>query len=403
MGTNKLTDAQVRAAKPKATLYKLTDGNSMYLAVLPSGSKVWRMKYRRKDTDGFKTKETIYTIGPYPEYSLAEARAKREAIRKSLHENLDPHVERKKAEAQATISTANTFGAVGQEWLDVQTFSSGHRAATLIRLEQDLSDLAALPIADVGAEVILATLRKIEARPAYETRDKCRRLIGQVLDYAIATGKRKDPANPADSIRRALKKAPKEQSQPTVAASEMPKFFKAIRATSGESTPRLCLYWCALTACRSVEGRLATWGEIDGDWWRVPADRMKMRRGHAVPLSAQAKLVLKLAAKERTGNRPEDLLFPGYSSSGLLSENAMLALIRRAGYLKKQTTHGFRAAFSTWANEQGYPTNHIEACLAHTKGGTEGAYNRATYDKQRAPLMQKWADQLAEWGLDVRK
>ena len=181
----------------------------------------------------------------------------------------------------------------------------------------------------------------------------------------------------------------------------MPALLKTIAAVPAELNTRLAFYWLLLTASRTGEMRFATWDEIeDGKLWRVPAERMKMQRPHVVPLSRQAQAVLKRAQDIRTGPGGEALLFPGFTRHGALSENALLALLARAGYFGRQTGHGFRASFSTWAHEvHEADPDVIEACLAHVKEGVRGIYNRASYLSKRSVLLQAWADQCTAWGM----
>src|SRR4029434_2292006 len=171
--------------------------------------------------------------------------------------------------------------------------------------------------------------------------------------------------------------------------------FKAVAAVPSEVNTKLALYWLILTAARTVEMRFATWGEIEGGKaWRVPATRMKMRREHLVPLSRQCQQILERAAELRTGPESSALLFPGFTRHGALSENAVLALLARAGFYGRQTGHGFRASFSTWAHEVAEADpDVIETCLAHRRGDVRAAYNRASYLSRRLELLQAWADQ----------
>ena len=180
----------------------------------------------------------------------------------------------------------------------------------------------------------------------------------------------------------------------------MPELFKALQAVPAELNTKLAFYWLLLTAARTGEMRFARWGEVRGEKWRIPAERMKMKLEHVVPLSDQSLAILTKAQPLRTGPEAEALLFPGFTRHGALSENALLALLARAGYFGRQTGHGFRASFSTWAHEVAEADpDVIEACLAHVKEGVRGVYNRATYLNKRAELLQAWADQCTAWGM----
>ena len=392
IGVERLTDAEIRNADPGKNVRKLSDGRGLYLAVMPTGGKLWRMKYR------LGGKERTYSIGQYPEVSLADARRECGTARDWLREGKDPVTARKVQRAGALAEQATTFRAIAEEWLPRQPFSASHRGHQLALLENDLyPDLGRLPIADITPAIVLETLRKVERRGALETCAKCRRLVSQIFRYAVQTSRA--TSDPAALLAGAVK-TPDTKHRATVEARDMPALFKAIAEVPAEANTKLAFYWLVLTAARTVEMRFATWGEIDGNLWRVPAERMKMRRPHVVPLSIQAQQVLARARDIRTGPEDSALLFPGFTRHGALSENALLALLARAGFYGRQTSHGFRAAFSTWAHEVHEADPDVtEACLAHVSGSVRAIYNRATYLSKRTALLQAWADQLTTWGL----
>jgi integrase len=393
IGVDRLRDGDCRNARadPKK-IQKLSDGHGMYLAVMPNGSKLWRMKYRHGG------KERVFSIGAYPEITLAKARADRDDARATLREGKDPTIDRRVNKAAARAVQGVTFRIVAEEWLARQRFSAGHMESTRVRLDQDLlPHLGDLPVREITPAIALETLRRIERRGALETAAKCRRLGGQVFRYAIQTARA--DADPFAPLKGALR-TPDVQNRATIPLEEMPDFLKAIAAVPAELTTRNAFLFTLLTCARTSEARLATWAEMRGERWYCPADRMKSRREHVVPLSRQALQVLERAQEVRTGPEPSALVFPGFTRHGALSENALLALLARAGYFGRQTTHGFRASFSTWAHEElEADPDHIEACLAHVVPGVRGDYNRASYLKQRAPILQAWADQLTKWGM----
>ncbi|MEO8754710.1 MAG: integrase arm-type DNA-binding domain-containing protein [Casimicrobiaceae bacterium] len=391
---DRLSDLQCKAAKPDDTIRKLTDGRGMYLAVMPNGSKLWRLKYRHGG------KERIYSIGAFPEIGVAAARAERDRARGILKEGKDPTIDRRVARTAAAAVDGVTFRIVAEEWLERQRFSAGHLEATRVRLDQDLlPHLGDLPVREITPAIALETLRRIERRGALETAAKCRRLASQVFRFAIQTARA--DVDPVAPLRGALRTSD-TRNRATIPLDEMPDLLKAIAAVPSELTTRACFLFTLLTCARTVEARFATWAEIRGNRWYCPAERMKSRREHVVPLSTQTLAVIERARELRTEPEPSALLFPGFTRSGSLSENALLALLARAGYFGRQTTHGFRASFSTWAHEalEADP-DHIEACLAHVVPGVRGDYNRASYLKQRAPILQAWADQLTEWGMVI--
>lgn len=398
LGADRLTDRACKAARSDDKPYKLSDGKGMYLLVQPSGAKLWRLKYRR---DGA---ERTYAIGVYDETGLAQARAERDRARAWLREGKDPVLERRLARVGEAAKRENSFEALAREFIRAQTkdWSSSHRASVEHRLGTELlPDLGRLPIAAITPPIALATLKKIEARGALETASKSRILGSQICRHAIVTGRLQ--ADPFAHLSGAMMtRAPVNRA--TVPLADMPALFEALAKVPAELNTKLAFYWLTLTATRTGETRFATWREIDGDGalWRVPAERMKMRDPHVVPLSTAAQRILELARPLRRGTDAAALLFPGFTRHGHLSENALLALLARAGFFGRQTAHGLRASFSTWAHEEAEADpDVVEACLAHVRGDVRAIYNRATYISRRRALLQKWADKCTSWGMQL--
>lgn len=392
-GSDRLSDATCKAARTDAKLRKLHDGKGLYLALMPTGAKLWRLKYRRAG------KESVYSIGDYKEVSLAEARVERDRAREWLRQGKDPVAERRVVKAAVGTEQENTFAAVAKEWLAKQTYGARHRAAQQKRLDDDLIPvIGAIPVGVVTPTQVLDVLRRFESRGTLEMGAKCRRMASQIFRYAVQTARA--TSDPAALLAGAIK-TPDVKHRATVPLKEMSALLKAIAAVPAELNTKLAFYWLLLTAARTGEMRFAVWGEIEaGKLWRISAERMKMSREHVVPLSTQAQAVLKRARELRTGPDEAALLFPGFTRHGALSENALLALLARAGYFGRQTTHGFRAAFSTWAHEvHEADPDVIEACLAHGKEGVRGVYNRASYLSRRLELLQAWAAQCTAWGM----
>lgn len=404
-GKDRLTDADCRAAKPVALIrgkrykapYKLSDGQGMYLLVQPHGARLWRLKYRH---DG---KERLYAMGAYPEISLADARAERDRARAWLREGKDPTIERRTAKALGAAAQASTFRAMADEWLGKMApkWSDAHASAQRSRLNNEvLPYMGDVPLADVKPALILETLRRTEARGAHEVAAKCRVMISQIFRYAVQTSRAE--SDPAQLLAGALVR-PAPQHRATIPLEEMPRMFEAVAAVPAETVTKAAFYWTILTAARTSEMRFATWAEIEqGKLWRIPAARMKMDREHLVPLSRQAREILDIAKPLRTSKAADALIFPGFTRHGALSENALLALLARAGYFGRQTTHGFRASFSTWAHEVAEADpDVVEACLAHVRGDVRAVYNRAQYLSRRLELLQRWADQCSAWGMKL--
>ena len=394
-------DARYRNAEAKDKPYKLADSDGMYLLVTPNGAKYWRLKYRHGGKEG------VFAIGVYPEVTLAEAREQRDRARAWLREGKDPTIERRVVKAAATAEQALTFKVLAEEWYEQVSpgWSEAHRGAQRSRLDNELlPHLGAVPLKDIKPVLVLETLRRIEARGAHEVAAKCRIVISQVFRYAVITSRA--DADPAAMLKGALKARPPVKHRATVPHEGMGDLFTALQDVPAEDITKLALFWLILTAARTGEMRFATWSEIEPakKLWRIPGPRMKMDREHIVPLSTQALQVLERVAPMRTSKEPDALIFPGFTrvGHGGLSENALLALLARAGYFGRQTAHGFRASFSTWAHEvDEADPDVVEACLAHVRGDIRAVYNRATYLSRRRELLQRWADQCSAWGMKL--
>lgn len=385
-----LTDTAIRQAKPAEKPIRMSDAKGLYLEVAPSGGKWWRFKYR------FAGKEKRLSLGVYPEVSLKEARSKRDDARKQLAEHIDPGEARKLEKLLKIDRAANSFEAVAREWYQkqVHTWVEHHADDVLRRLEANLfPDLGPRPIAEVEAPELLASLRKIEQRGAYDLAHRVLQVSGQVFRYGIASGRcQRDIA--AD-LRGALTPH-KAKHQAAVKQEDLPDLLRAIDGYDaiGDRQTRLALQLLALTFVRTNELIGALWEEIDAGagLWVIPAARMKMRTEHVVPLSTQA---LALFAELKAICGGSRFVFPGRNRDKPISNNTMLFALYRLGYKGKMTGHGFRAVASTTLNEQGYNRDVIERQLAHCeRDEVRGAYNRAEYLPARRKMMQEWADFL---------
>jgi integrase len=391
MAINLLSDAQCRNATSEGRkIRKLSDGGGLYLWVLDDGSKYWRLRY------WLAGKEKSLSLGVYPSVSLKEARAKRDEQRKVLGNSLDPSAERKAAKLKSQVAAANSFEKVANEWYAKQahTWVPHHAADVLRRLESNIyPSLGRRPIADIEAPELLAALRKIEGRGAYDLAHRVLQVCGQVFRYAIATGRCKH--NLSADLRGALTPH-KKLHQAAVRPEEMPDLLRAIATYDeiGSKQTRLALQLLAQTFVRTNELIGAEWVEfnLDNALWAIPASRMKMKTEHIVPLSQQALSMLAELKEIACGSR---YVFPGRNPEKPISNNTMLFALYRLGYKGKMTGHGFRAVASTILNETGFNPDVIERQLAHCeRNEIRGAYNRAEYIKERARMMQHWADYL---------
>lgn len=389
MPTNKLSDAQCRNAKPTAKARKLSDGQSMYLFISPTGAKVWRMSYRQNGKEGTEV------LGPYPLLSLADARNKRDEFKRKLLAGQDV-----KAKPRKSISFSS---AVEQYWLGTQDaegqytggrqdVSDGYRDNALRALSMHLyPDLGSTPIGTITKEKLLETLAKMNAAGKYVYVRRVRMWASQIFDWAMEHGH--CAINPAALIKpeKAFGKKP-VANHAALPLAEMPSFLQRL-ALERELQSVLACKLLALTWVRTGELRGMTWGEIEGDVWRIPAERMKKNRPHLVPLPVQAIPILeKLRARSRGG----DYVFPSDRRIDRpMSENSVLYLLHRIGYKEQMTGHGFRGVASTWANENGYNTDHIEMQLAHgSDNAVRAAYNHAAYLPQRRAMLAAYADWL---------
>lgn len=386
----------MRNAKPAAKPYKLTDALGLYLIVKPNGAKLWRMKYR------YAGRERLLAFGAYVsarsggvDVTLAEARDRRDAARALLRDGIDPMQHRRDSRIDAERRAANTFAAVAEEWIakNAGAWSSVHAERVRKFLRAELyPKLGGRPIDAIAAPELLAALEAIEARGALETAKKTRQYASAVFDYAQRT--RGTIGNPAHALRGALTRRPSKRYA-FLAEQDLGAFLVKLDAYGNRRTA-LALKLQLLTATRPGETRFARWREFDlkRRLWHVPAERMKSRQPHTIPLSSEAMAVLRELAN-LGDTHPDALLFPSLvSSQQPISENTLNAALRRMGLAA--VSHGVRHTFSTICNSRqlGRP-DAIEAALAHRQAGVRGVYNAADYLDERRELMQRWADLLA--------
>jgi integrase len=385
-----LTDAAVRNAKPQAKAFKLSDGGGLYLEVLPTGGKSWRMKYR------LNGQEKRIVFGLWPDVTLKQARQRRDEARSLVAGGIDPgaSIKQEKAEARAN---AVTFEKVAREWLAKisPTWVDSHADKMTRRFEVELFPwLGALPIKDIKAAELLAVIRRIEARGAKDTARRMMQSTGQVFRYAVACGLAERDIS-AD-LRGALQPRNVKHHASVTDPKEVARLLRFIENYTGSFVVRCALRLAPLVFLRPGELRKGEWSEIDLDKaeWRIPAERMKMKEQHLVPLSTQALAILR-ELHPLTGSGK--YIFPGRGSAAIpMSENTLNAALRYLGFDKTEmTSHGFRSMASTLLNELGWPHDAIERQLAHGERDTvRAAYNFAQYLPERRKMMQAWADYL---------
>lgn len=388
----------MRNAKPREKAFKLADGGGLHLVVRPNGSKLWRLKYR------LHGREKLLSFGIYPVVSLADARRRRDDAKRLLTEGTDPGAAKKQQKLAAKLSASNTFGLIVQEFVAKKEAEKA-AGSTLSKNRWLLEDLAAplstRPISEITAAEILSLLKRIELSGRHETARRLRGMIGSVFRYAMVT--LRATHDPTTATHGALL-APQVQHRAAITdEKQLGALLCSIDAYDGWPTIRAALQLLALTMTRPGDVRLMRRSEIDFDKarWRIPAERMKMRRPHDVPLSKQTIGILEAIWPMSDHG---DLVLPSIRSEKKpLSENAMNSALRRMGYAQDEVTaHGFRSSASTILNERGFNSDVIEAALAHQdENEVRRAYNRAAYWTERVKLMQDWADLLDGFRIDA--
>lgn len=384
-----LTDAKVRALKPRDKPYRLGDAGGLYVEVATNGSRYWRMKYR------VAGKEKRLAFGVYPDVSLADAREKRDAAKKILAAGGDPS-ETKKAEKLAQkLNAENTFEAIAREWHQTKAdrWSLRYRDEIIDTFEKDIFPyIGKRPIADLKPMELLEALRKMEKRGALEKMRKVRQRCGEVFRFAIITGRAN--YNPAPDLASALA-TPKKEHFPFLTAQELPYFLKDLSGYTGSVITKTATKIIMLTGVRTQELRFARWQDIDFDkgLWNIPVEVMKMKRPHVVPLSTQV-IELFSSLKPMTGGYP--LVFIGRNDQRKpISKESINQVIELLGYKGRLTGHGFRHTMSTILHEQGYNSAWIETQLAHVdKNSIRGTYNHAKYLDGRREMLQWYADYM---------
>ncbi|EER2197954.1 tyrosine-type recombinase/integrase, partial [Escherichia coli] len=378
-----LNDMQIRRAKPEAKAYTLGDGQGLSLLVEPNGSKSWRFRYR------YAGKPKMISLGVYPTITLAEARSRRDEARKIVAEGKNPSEVRKEQKLALRIQSENAFEKIAREWHQMKSakWSAGYASDIIEAFQNDIFPyVGARPVGEIKPLELLNVLRKIEKRGALEKMRKVRQRCSEVFRYAIATGRAE--FNPAADLSSALE-VHKSNHFPFLKSDEIPDFLRALDSYTGSRLVQIATKLLMVTGVRTIELRAALWQEFDLDnaIWEIPAERMKMRRPHLVPLSTQALGFLN-ELKSMTGNYR--YVFPGRNDPNKpMSEASVNQLIKRIGYAGKLTGHGFRHTLSTILHENGFNTAWIEMQLAHVdKNSIRGTYNHAQYFEKRKVMMQ---------------
>lgn len=374
-----LTELMVKQAKPEEKTYTMTDGKGLMIEVRTNGKKYWVIRYWEKG------KERRTSVGAFPAVTLHEAREKNEALRKSL------------ASGKPVGFDDETFADVAKEWLEKRkapSCSPGYLRSLNLRMEKYVVPaLGGLKLSEITSGTILHICRKIEADGVTYTAGCVKQIIGQIFRYAIATDRA--DTDPTLALAGALQSHPERHHASITEPDKIALLIRQIDVYP-QTVVRYALQFSALVFCRPGEIRHAEWAEFDFDKaeWRLPAEKMKRKRPHIVPLATQT-LTLLNGLKQYTGN--QKWLFPSARRDGNpMSENTIRVALRSMGYTNEQmTAHGFRSMASTNLNEQGWAPDVIERQLAHVEGNSvRAAYNYAEYLPERRKMMQAWADWL---------
>ncbi len=385
-----LSAVAVRNAKPSEKPHKLVDEKGMYLLIQPTGSKLWRMDYR------FNGKRKTLALGTFPDTDLKDARDKRDEARKLLAQDIDPGAQRKQEKQERRLSQENTFEAVGREWMKIKgkEWTDSYAGKTKACLERHaFPSIGDTPLKEITAPVLLSMLRAIEKRGTVDMAHRVQQHCGAIFRFAIATGQ--TDSDPTTALKGALSTVKPEHYAALTDPKDYADLLRSIDEYRGEVTTKTAMQLLAYTFQRTKEVRFAEWSQfdLDGGMWRIPAEVMKMREEHLVPLSKQVVALLRdLQALTGKGR----LVFPSTTDRERpISENTVTYGLARMGFKGRMTGHGFRSVASTILNEQGYRHDVIERQLAHSeRNQVRAAYNRAEYLPERRKMMQEWADYL---------
>jgi integrase len=401
-----LTDIAIRKAKPIDKTQRLYDERGLYLEVAPAptGSKLWRLKYR------FDGKEKRLALGAYPDTTLADARNRRDEARRLLASGVDPNANRKAAKAARAAAVTNSFEVVAREWLAKQAFVPGYSTKVSAWFEKNVFPwIGARPVSELTGPEFLKVLRRVEDRGAFESAHRIKQNCGQVMRYAIATGRA--DRDPTADLKGALTRPPERHHAAITDPKELGGLLRAIDGFSGTLIVKSALQLAPLVFVRPNELCAAEWSEFDLDTaeWNVPAARMKTGQPHLVPLSKQAVAILRdlqpLTGSGRYTFPSARTPYPN-ASQRPMTTNALLAALQRIGYSgSEMTTHGFRATARTILDEHlNFRPDFIEHQLAHAVRDPNGrAYNRTAHLVERRKMMQAWASYLDDLRADTGK
>ena len=389
----RLSELKIKAAKPIAKDYVLVDGDGLQMRVRINGSKLWNFNYYHPVTK----KRINMGLGAYPELSLAQARKMTVGARELLATGIDPKEQRDTLKQAKKAETEHTFQNVATDWYELKKDSVTPAYAEDIWRSLTLHvfpDLGSIPVSAISAPQVINLLRPLETKGSLETVKRLSQRLNEIMIYGVNSGL--IHANPLGGIRSAFKK-PKKKNMAALAPDELKELMVAIANASIKRTTRCLIEWQLNTMTRPAEAATARWADIDFEKriWTIPAERMKKRRIHIVPLTDQA-LALLEAIKPYSAHR--EFVFPADRNprTHCNSQTANMAL-KRMGFEGRLVSHGMRSMASTILNEHGWDPELIEVALAHVdKDEVRSAYNRADYIERRRPMMAWWSEHIQE-------
>ena len=384
-----LNDRQIKNAKPTGTgkKAKLFDGGGLYLEITPAGGKIFRLKYR------IDSKEKTLTIGKYPAVSLSEARQAAENARRLLSDGQDPAAAKQQEKQERKAAALNTFEALARRWHadNLHRWQPVHAERILADMQKDVfPHIGQIPLAEVSVSDVKNVLAAIVARGANVTAEKVRQRIGAVYTYAAML--EITDRNPAVPLRGHFEKKT-TRHMPALPREELAEFYRRLILADIEPANKIALLLTMLVFVRNTELRGGQWVEVDfsAAQWIIPAERMKAREAHSIPLSIQAVILLKRL--HAINGRFEYVFLKRGDNHAPMNPSSVNIAIKRFGYSGRQTAHGFRGLARTWLAENGVNFELGEACLSHRIGSAVAkAYNHASYLTQRKAIMQQWAD-----------
>jgi integrase len=391
--TNPLTNTEIKQAKPKEKVYKLSDGKGLQLRVKPNGNKSWLLDYIKPHT----SKRSSMGLGGYPEVGLADARKLRDKARELIAKDINPKEQKDQDKRQKQEKQANTFFHVASNWFEIKKTEIKADTAKDLWRSLELHIFPALsnyPISKITAPIVIDELKPIAAKGTLETVKRLSQRLNEIMTYSVNTGL--IHANPLTGIRSAFKK-PTKQNMPTLTPDELPEFLKTLGYASIKLVTRCLIEWQLHTMVRPSEAAGAQWSEIDfeNSLWVIPAERMKKAREHTVPLTEQS-LELLQRLQPISGHR--EYVFPAdRDPKRHANDSTANAAIKRMGYHNRLVAHGLRSLASTILNEQGFDPDVIESALAHVdKNEVRRAYNRAEYIERRRIMMTWWSEHIEQ-------